>query len=81
MVPIHICCLLQHGGWLLAPLDRVIGIELMCVQPITIQVTKLMSVAAGALLRQNDCRICIRFLTLLSVILKVNPRTDGGGEI
>jgi len=45
--------MLKYGGWLLAHLDLVTGIELMCIQPITIQVTNL-SVAAGVLLRQND---------------------------
>jgi len=53
MIPTYICRMLKYGGWLLAHLDLVTGIELMCIQPITIQVTNL-SVAAGVLLRQND---------------------------
>jgi hypothetical protein len=45
--------MLKYERWLLAPLNLVTGIELICIQPITIQVTNL-SVAAGVLLRQND---------------------------
>jgi len=71
MVPTHICCLLKHGGWLLTPLILVTGIELMCIQPITIKVTN-MSVAAGVLLRQN-VRKFYSFSNTSIVILEGQP--------